>query len=222
MSDITEYEKLGNKLLSAVQSLPPTHGLLKTLIDDSRYQALVADDPSDPEWNGPEDYRFRFDLFADFVWGVARIEFPEPAIAALAKDVIDVGDKLQRETASPDNVPDSILKEIKSIPDELVIEELSAREESLKQAGLTIGIAKFLIVKKCSSDYLHRIREQSNREMDLVWTNAFQGVTSPGPDLSRVAEKLKEYSPSRILNDRDAVRDLIQALLAERSSPSSL
>lgn len=218
VSAITEYEELGSRLLSAIQSLPPTHGLVQSLADDSRYQALLVGDPSDPEWNGPEDYQFRFDLFANFVWGLARIEFHEPEIATLAKDVIDVSEKLQRVLEYPGSIPASISNEIKSIPDELLLKELRVQEDSLKQAGLTIDVAKFLIIKKCGNHYLERIREQSNREMAVVWEHAFQGITIPGPDLSRVAEQLKEYSPSQILNDTIAVRVLIRELLDEKLS----
>lgn len=217
MSIRDQYEKLGTQLLEELEALPEAHPLKKVFSTSKLYQAILRDDLSYPEFEGPETvfgvsgrYLMRFDFLLEWT-----------------STTLNQGPRAGRITELSGELRESrreLLDALHPLPKE-VLQAVSARLAEFEALGLSLVEAFRLVIKELLMSRGRKLSRDLNR---LSWSMNEEFCDLDGAELEEAVSSYLAHEEKAFQHEFDRaislaftkieIGEAIDAVLSQRNS----
>jgi len=212
-----QYEKLGTQLLEELEALPEAHPLKKVFSTSKLYQAILRDDLSYPEFEGPETvfgvsgrYLMRFDFLLEWT-----------------STTLNQGPRAGRITELSGELRESrreLLDALHPLPKE-VLQAVSARLAEFEALGLSLVEAFRLVIKELLMSRGRKLSRDLNR---LSWSMNEEFCDLDGAELEEAVSSYLAHEEKAFQHEFDRaislaftkieIGEAIDAVLSQRNS----
>lgn len=217
MSIRDQYEKLGTQLLEELEALPEAHPLKKVFSTSKLYQAILRDDLSYPEFEGPETvfgvsgrYLMRFDFLLEWT-----------------STTLNQGPRAGRITELSGELRESRRELLDALhpPPKEVLQAVSARLAEFEALGLSLVEAVRLVIKELLMSRGRKLSRDLNR---LSWSMHEEFCDLDGAELEEAVSSYLAHEEKAFQHEFDRaislaftkieIREAIDAVLNQRNS----